>query len=95
MPHGIVHFFEGATKEQYDATLRAVHPGAGLPEGQIFHAAGPTEGGWVVVAIHDSEESWNRFLHQTLLPRMASGIEGGVTGPPEERTFDVQNHVTA
>lgn len=95
MSHGIVHFFKGGTKEQYEATLGAVHPADGLPEGQVFHAAGPTEGGWMVVAIHDSEDSWNRFQRDVLMPRMASGIEGGFTSPPEERTFDVQRHGTA
>ncbi len=39
--YGVVHFFPGGTKEQYEASLAAVHPGEGrLPDGQIFHAAG-------------------------------------------------------
>jgi ketosteroid isomerase-like protein len=34
--YGIVHFFQGGTKEQYEASIAAVHPaGGGLPEGQI------------------------------------------------------------
>ena len=47
MAYGIVHHFAGATEEQYRATLSEVHPNGGrdLPEGQIFHAAGVTEGG--------------------------------------------------
>ena len=57
MAYGVVHHFAGGTKDQYEASLRAVHPGAGLPEGQIFHAAGPSEGGWTVLAVHDSQES--------------------------------------
>ncbi|MDQ1059935.1 hypothetical protein QFZ23_003836 [Arthrobacter globiformis] len=28
-PYGIVHFFAGGTKEQYEATIAAVHPGEG------------------------------------------------------------------
>ena len=28
MAYGIVHFFAGGTKEQYDASLAAVHPSA-------------------------------------------------------------------
>jgi hypothetical protein len=95
MPYGIVHFFKGGTKEQYDATLRAVHTDEDLPDGQVFHAAGPTGDGWIVMAIHDSEASWNRFRDGILMPRMAEGIDGGFTGPPEERSFDVQNHRTA
>lgn len=48
-----------ATKEQYEASIAAVHPGPDqLPEGQIFHAAGPSEGGWTIVAVHESQASW-------------------------------------
>ena len=51
MAYGIVHQFEGGTKEQYDASLAAVHPSdGGLPEGQVFHAAGPSADGWTIVA---------------------------------------------
>ena len=32
-PYGVVHFFPGGTKEQYEASLAAVHPGEGLPAG--------------------------------------------------------------
>ena len=70
MAYGIVHHFQGGTDEQYKASLAAVHPGDGLPDGQIFHAAGPSEGGWTVVAVHDSKESWERFRDGILMPRM-------------------------
>ena len=50
MAYGIVHHFAGGTKEQYEATLAAVHPDRdSLPEGQTFHAAGASAGGWTVV----------------------------------------------
>ena len=59
MAYGIVHQFPGGTKEQYEASIAAVHPSDGsLPEGQIFHAAGPSADGWTIIAIHDSQESW-------------------------------------
>ena len=28
------------------------------PEGQTFHAAGPSADGWTVIALHESQESW-------------------------------------
>jgi hypothetical protein len=96
MAYGVVHQFAGGTKEQYDASIAAVHPGGGgLPEGQVFHAAGPSEGGWTIVAIHDSKESWERFRDDVLMPRMAQGIDGGFTAPPQEVAFEVYNQVTA
>ena len=88
MAYGIIHPFPGGTKDQYDASLAAVHPGAGkLPDGQIFHAAGPVPGGWTIMAVHDSQESWEAFRDTTLLPRMQAGIDGGFANPPEETTI--------
>jgi len=65
-------------------TLDGVIEG-GLPEGQVFHAAGPSANGWTIVAVHDSKESWDRFRDGVLMPRMAQGVEGGFAAPPVER----------
>jgi hypothetical protein len=88
MAYGITHYFPGGTKEQYEATLAAVHPGVDrLPEGQTFHAAGPTDGGWLIVAIHDSKESWERFRDGILMPKMQQGVPGGFTTPPPGKSI--------
>jgi hypothetical protein len=95
MAYGVVHQFAGGTEEQYRASIAAVHPSDGsLPEGQVFHAAGPSEDGWTIVAIHESKESWEAFRDGTLLPRMQAGIDGGFATPPQETGFEVRNHVT-
>ena len=92
MAYGIVHEFAGGTADQYAASIGAVHPADGsLPAGQTFPAAGPSADGWVIVAVHDSQESWESFRDGTLMPAMQAGIEGGFTAPPSERTFEVQN----
>jgi hypothetical protein len=92
MAYGIVHHFPGGTEEQYRASLAAVHPADGsLPDGQIFHAAGKSEGGWTIVAVHESRESWETFRDATLLPALTQGIAGGFAGPPEERAIDIRN----
>lgn len=88
--YGVVHFFPGGTKEQYEASLAAVHPGEGrLPDGQIFHAAGESTGGWTILAVHDSKESWETFRDTILMPRMQEGIDGGFASPPEETVIDL------
>jgi hypothetical protein len=90
MAYGVVHHFPGGTKEQYDASIAAVHPTSDtMPDGQIFHAAGPVAGGWTVMAVHESQASWERFRDDILMPRMQEGIEGGFLTPPEESTIDV------
>jgi hypothetical protein len=95
MAYGIVHHFPGGTKEQYEASIAAVHPSDGsLPEGQVFHAAGPSADGWTIIAIHDSQESFERFRDGTLTPVMSAGIDGGFPTPPQEITFTVDNQQT-
>jgi hypothetical protein len=96
MAYGVVHRFAGATEDQYQASIAAVHPSDGsLPEGQVFHAAGPSDDGWTIVAIHDSKESWEQFRDGILMPRMQAGIDGGFAAPPQETTFEVHNQVSA
>ncbi|HEX3604812.1 MAG TPA: hypothetical protein VH134_02730 [Candidatus Dormibacteraeota bacterium] len=90
MAYGIMHHFPGGTKEQYEAVLAVVHPSPDtLPDGQFFHAAGPSTGGWTIVAFHDSKASWEAFRDGTLMPALQKGIEGGFAGPPEETDFEV------
>ena len=92
MSYGIVHFFPGGTKDQYEASIGAVHPSrTSLPKGQIFHAAGPSAGGWTIVAIHESKQSWEAFRDTVLMPKLKAGVPGGFTAPPQEQAFDVHN----
>jgi hypothetical protein len=95
MAYGVVHQFPGGTKEQYEASIAAVHPSDGsLPKGQIFHAAGPSADGLVIVAIHDSQESWELFREENLIGGMRSDIEFVFPTPPQETTFTVHNQQT-
>jgi hypothetical protein len=90
MAYGIIHHFPGGTQQQYEASIAALHPAKDrLPPGQIVHAAGAVEGGWTIVAIHDSKQSWERFRDGTLSPRFQQGIVGGFSTPPQESTFEV------
>ncbi len=92
MAYGIVHHFPGGTKEQYEASIAAVHPSRdSLPNGQILHAAGASPGGWTIVAVHESKESWEAFRDGILMPRMQQGITGGFPTPPQETPFEVHN----
>jgi hypothetical protein len=96
MGYGIVHQFQGGTKEQYEASIAAVHPADGsLPAGQVFHAAGPSADGWTIVAVHDSQASWETFRDSILLPRMQAGIDGGFASMPLESRFEVATEIRA
>ena len=89
MAFAIIHNFPGGTKENYEASIAAVHPATGLPDGQIFHAAGASPGGWTIIAVHESKQSWEKFRDDILMPRMQAGIQGGFATPPQETEIDV------
>ena len=65
------------------------HGGASLPEGQLYHAAGPSPGGWSIIAIHDSKETWQNFLDGVLLFTISSQIKGGFHVEPQASYFEV------
>src|SRR3954462_2930664 len=92
MAYGIVHHFPGGTKENYEASIAAVHPSdGGLPEGQVYHAAGPSAGGWTIIAGHESQESGGQFRDGVRLRRRQQGIDVGFPTPPDEIAVGVYN----
>ena len=64
------------------------------PSGQVYHAAGPSEGGWLVLSVWDSKDGCDRFVPETLVPTLTS-VQGGLAGPPQERAAEVDTLVTA
>ncbi len=93
MAYLIAHFYEGGTEDQYNAALETAHPGGSLPAGQTFHAAGPTEGGFLVVALWDSKESCDTFLENVLMPGLQE-VDGTFAGPPKQWTAETTNVAT-
>jgi heme-degrading monooxygenase HmoA len=81
-----------ATWEDYERVQHAVgdEPAPGL----IYHAAGEIEGGrWQSVSIWESEDDFNRFRDERLMPAVeralpASMVEGG---PPPSETFEAKH----
>jgi hypothetical protein len=93
MTYLVTHFFAGGTQAQYDAIVDEVHPADGsLPEGQLHHFAGPTDGGFLVVALWETKEQ-NDAFQQKLIPVIVA-MENAPP-PPEERTAEVTNQVSA
>jgi hypothetical protein len=93
MSYLMTHFWPGGTEAEYRKNIETVHPDGGLPAGQMFHAAGPTDGGFLIAVVWESKEDADRFLQETLLPN--TPLAGGLAGPPEERTAEVVNQQTA
>ena len=93
MAYLMTHFWPGGTEAQYRTMLSVVHPADGLPKGQVYHAAGPTDGGFLIVAVWDAKESADRIVKETLMASMP--VAGGFEGRPEERVAEVVNLQTA
>jgi hypothetical protein len=62
------------TSETYDAVTAKVIPGDELPEGCQLHIAGPVEQGWRVITVWDSQDAFDRFRQETLLPAIREAM---------------------
>jgi hypothetical protein len=89
MAYLLTHFWPGGTEEQYRTTLAAVTEAAGGHRPELFHAAGPADGGILITAVYESKEACERFVNGAILPLLP--IEGGLVGPPEERGAEIIN----
>lgn len=81
----MVHDSPGGTREQYEAVADRLTGGRGLAwlgdwpvEGILAHVAGPTEGGWRVIDVWESEDAFQRF-GEVIGPLLA---EVGFPGEP-------------
>jgi hypothetical protein len=70
-----------ASWEQYERVAGVLVEPA--PQGLVLHVAGPTDEGFRIIAVWESEEAWQRFRGERLLPAVAA-----LGGPsPKEPTF--------
>lgn len=64
----VVNEMQGADQSVYDAVMPRVMPDGKLPDGCQLHIAGPSDGGWRVVTVWDSEQEFQQFRDQKLIP---------------------------
>jgi hypothetical protein len=89
MAVGIRIKLEGVDAEQFDAVERSVDPDGNPPDGLIFHASGPIEGGWGVIDFWESREQFDRFAEERIGRAVAAA---GVSAQPDIREFPVHEH---
>ena len=89
MAVGILLEFPGVTREQYEQLEQDIGTGAS-PEGNLIHVCGPTaEGGWRTVDVWESQEAFERFANELLIPHArARGFP-----QPSKREFFEPYHV--
>ena len=75
----VVNEIEGGSQDFYDKVNPKVMPGGQLPDGCQVHIAGPIENGWRVITVWDSDERFQEFRNETLIPAMRDvGDEGRI-----------------
>jgi hypothetical protein len=70
---------EGITQEIYDGVNARLGADSDPPAGLILHASGPTERGWRIVDVWDSEDDYRRFAEDRIGPAvMAYAQDAGI-----------------
>ena len=73
--------------ENYDAVKERLNIDANRPAGLIFHAAGFTGTGvFRIFDVWESEQDWERFNDERLMPAVAPVIESGGAPPSAQYT---------
>ena len=90
----IVNEIEGANQDFYDQVNPKVMPDGNLPDGCQLHIAGPVDNGWRVITVWDSEEQFQQFRDEKLIPTIREA-GGEQTNAPHISADPVHNLITA
>ena len=85
--------FSGGTQQQYDAIHAHMGIDSDPPEGNIFHAAGPVEGGWGIIDFWESRDAFDRFAASRLQTALQELGERTFSSSPDIKEFPVY-HIT-
>jgi len=86
MSVGLIFDLTGVTQAQYEQVRDEVTPSNRMPAGLLYHVGGPSENGWCVVEVWESQEAANTFFKDKLQQALK---KAGINGQP--RRFEVVN----
>jgi hypothetical protein len=90
----IVNEIEGGNQDFYDQVNSKVMPGGNLPDGCQVHIAGPMENGWRVITVWDSDDQFQQFRDENLIPAIRE-VGGEDRIAPSIKTSPVHRLITA
>ena len=93
MAVGLWVMFKDGTQEQYEAVNAEIGVEENPPEGLVFHAAGPVEGGWNVIDFWESREHFDRFFGERVGPAIEALGDKAPPNPPSIKEFPVHNTI--
>ena len=70
MPVLVIAEVPNVTAEQDDAMVEALNLASDPPAGARLRLAGPTENGWRIMSLWDSQESFEAFRRDRLIPAL-------------------------
>jgi hypothetical protein len=91
MAIGIRIKLPGITQEQFDSAHDHINPERSLPQGLLFHASGPIDGGWGIIDFWESRADFDAFAARIPAGMEAAGIQS--QGPPDIKEFAVHEMI--
>jgi hypothetical protein len=64
----VIDHAPGFSAEQWEAMPRELNDPTNLPRGIVALLAGPSEGGWRVISVWESQEAYEAFRRDRLAP---------------------------
>jgi hypothetical protein len=77
----------GVTQEQFEAAHAHINADRSVPQGMLYHASGPIDGGWGVIDFWESRADFDAFQVRIQEGIAASGVE--MQRPPDIKEFPV------
>ena len=90
MAVGIRIKLAGVDAEQFDKLEAAINPRVDHPDGLIFHASGPIDGGWGVIDFWESRADFDRFAEERIGAAVAAA---GASVMPDIHEFPVHEYL--
>jgi len=88
MTVGIRIKLAGINQDQFDQIRASVDPDNNPPDGLLYHASGPIDGGWGVIDFWASREQFDRFAQERIGPAVAA-VDPPATTAPDIKEFPV------
>jgi len=79
----------GWTTDQVERLNQAIRPDGEVPDGLLFHASGPVDGGVEAIDYWESRAQFDRFAEEHIGPAAAAV---GITSMPEVTEFPVTEY---
>lgn len=87
MTIGIRITLPGVTQEQFDEVNALIDAKGNPPQGLVFHASGPVDGGWGATDFWESREHFEAFQGRIGAAAEKAGVQ--MEGPPQVEQFPV------